>query len=207
MGKTLIVGIAGGTGSGKTTFTQAVAQKLGEHATVISHDSYYRRHDDLTYKERSRLNYDHPDAYETDLMVHHLSDLLMGRSVQMPEYDFSIHNRIEHTTTVHPSPVILVEGIMILHSAELRGLMDIRVFVDADADVRILRRALRDQSERGRSLDSVITQYLATVKPMHEEFVEPTKQYAHIIVPGMGNSDVAVNMLVNYIQERLREEG
>ena len=202
----LVVGIAGGTGSGKTTFTQALAMQLGDEVSVttIMHDNYYRAHDDLEYDERTLLNYDHPDAFETDLMVRHLAALKRGEAVDMPIYDFTIHNRSSKTRRAEPSRVVLVEGILIFHDQELRDLMDIKVFVDADADVRILRRALRDMNERARSLDSVVAQYLATVKPMHEQFVEPAKQYADIIVPGTSTGTVAVDMLASYIREFVR---
>lgn len=196
----VVVGIAGGTGSGKTTFAHALAQRLGSDATVLTHDNYYRAHDDLTYEQRTHLNYDHPDAFETDLMVRHLAALKRGESVQVPVYDFTVHNRSQKTTLAVPSRIILVEGILIFHWPELRDLMDIKVFVDADADVRILRRALRDMDERGRSLQSVIDQYLATVKPMHQQYVEPTKQFANIIVPGTDKSQLAVDMLANHLR-------
>ncbi len=202
----LVVGIAGGTGSGKTTFTQALALQLGDDisVTTMTHDDYYRAHDELTYDERTLLNYDHPDAFETDLMVLHLAALKRGEAIDVPIYDFTVHNRSNKTRRVEPSRVVLVEGIMIFHTQELRDLMDIKVFVDADADVRILRRALRDMNERARSLDSVVSQYLTTVKPMHEQFVEPTKQYADIIVPGTSEGTVAVDMLASYIREFVR---
>ncbi|MDO4807739.1 MAG: uridine kinase [Coriobacteriales bacterium] len=196
----VVVGIAGGTGSGKTTFAHALAQRLGSDATVLTHDNYYRAHDDLTYEQRTHLNYDHPDAFETDLMVRHLAALKRGESVQVPVYDFTVHNRSQKTTLAVPSRIILVEGILIFHWPELRDLMDIKVFVDADADVRILRRALRDMDERGRSLQSVIDQYLVTVKPMHQQYVEPTKQFANIIVPGTDKSQLAVDMLANHLR-------
>ena len=202
----LVVGIAGGTGSGKTTFTQALALQLGDDisVTTMTHDDYYRAHDELTYDERTLLNYDHPDAFETDLMVLHLAALKRGEAIDVPIYDFTVHNRSNKTRRVEPSRVVLVEGIMIFHTQELRDLMDIKVFVDADADVRILRRALRDMNERARSLDSVVSQYLTTVKPMHEQFVEPTTQYADIIVPGTSEGTVAVDMLASYIREFVR---
>lgn len=202
----LVVGIAGGTGSGKTTFTQALALHLGDDVSVttMTHDDYYRAHDDLEYDERALLNYDHPDAFETDLMVRHLASLKRGEAIDVPVYDFTVHNRSNKTRRVEPARVVLVEGIMIFHAQELRDLMDIKVFVDADADVRILRRALRDMNERARSLESVVSQYLATVKPMHEQFVEPTKQYADIIVPGTSTGTVAVDMLASYIREFVR---
>ena len=167
MDKIIVIGIAGGTGSGKTTITRQLVRHFGQDVSVIYHDNYYKAHHDLSYEERSKLNYDHPDAYDTDLMVHDLKELKMGHSVECPVYDFTIHDRSSSTLTIRPSRVIIVEGILIFASEELRNLMDIRIFVDTDADVRILRRIRRDVRERGRSLESVINQYLDTVKPMH----------------------------------------
>lgn len=203
MSKALIVGIAGGTGSGKTTFTSAIAKRLGSNAVVVTHDNYYRAHDDLTYDERTLLNYDHPDAYETELMVEHLAALKRGESIEIPVYDFTVHNRSNKTIAVDPKPVILVEGILILADKQLRDLMDIKVFVDVDADIRILRRLVRDVSERGRSIESVIDQYLWTVRPMHEAFVEPSKRFADIIVPAMSTNEIAQEMLASRILQQL----
>ncbi len=203
VGDIIVIGIAGGTGSGKTTITQEVARRLGDEITVITHDSYYCAHHEMTYDERVLLNYDHPDAYDTEMLVADLAALKRGETVEVPVYDYTIYDRSDLTTTVHPARVIIVEGIMIFHHEELRDLMDIKVFVDADADVRILRRIVRDVNERGRSLDSVITQYLSTVKPMHEAFVEPSKRYADIIIPVGGENLVALEMLVNRIQAHL----
>ena len=203
MNDVIVIGIAGGTGSGKTTITQQIAERLGDDVAVITHDSYYRAHHEMTYEERTLLNYDHPDAYETELLVEHLRMLKRGEAVEVPVYDFSIYDRTDQTTTVRPARVIIVEGIVIFASAELRELMDIKVYVDADADVRILRRILRDVSERGRSLGSIVSQYLSTVKPMHEAFVEPAKKFADIIVPVGGQNVVALEMLVNRIQVHL----
>ena len=197
-----MVGIAGGTGSGKTTFAQAVAEQLEDKATLIAHDNYYRAHDDLIYDQRVVLNYDHPDAYETSLLIKHLIDLKQGKSVEIPTYDFALHNRAARTITIHPSPVIIVEGILILADERLRDLLDIKVFVDVEADVRILRRLARDVDERGRSVQSVIDQYFATVKPMHEAFVEPSKRFADFIVPANGNNTVAQKLLVSYLQHQ-----
>ena len=199
----MIVGIAGGTGSGKTTITGQIAERLGDRVTVITHDNYYRAHHEMTYEERTLLNYDHPDAYETELLVEHLAALRRGESVEVPVYDFTIYDRTDATTTVHPAPVIIVEGIVIFAHPQLREQMDVKVYVDADADVRILRRILRDVQERGRSLESVINQYLTTVKPMHEAFVEPSKKYADVIVPSESPNLVALDMLVNRIQAHL----
>ena len=199
MNKPMIVGVAGGTGSGKTTLAEHIAKAFGDSVTVIAHDSYYRLQVGKTYEERCLTNYDHPDAIETDLLRAHLDALCRGESVEVPVYDFTVHNRSDATVTVHPTPLIVLEGILILSEAELRDMMDLRVFVDTDADERILRRILRDTKERARSLDSVIAQYLTTVKPMHEAFVEPFKRYADVIVPGGGNNPVALEMIVQCI--------
>ncbi len=206
MADILVVGIAGGTASGKTTLTRQLASRLGKDVTVIEHDSYYRAYHELSFEERTKLNYDHPDIYETELLVEHLTALRRGETVEVPVYDYSIYDRSDKTVTVAPAPVVVVEGILILADAALREQMDIKIFVDAEADVRILRRALRDGRERGRSLESVAAQYLATVKPMHEAFVEPSKRYADIIVPsgGAGNPDMALDMLVGLIDARSR---
>ena len=203
MGDIIVIGIAGGTGSGKTTITQEIVKRLGDSVTVITHDNYYNAHHEMSYDERVLLNYDHPDAYETSLMVEHLAALKRGETVEVPVYDYTIYDRTDATRTVHPSKVIIVEGILIFTDKALRELMDIKVFVDADADVRILRRIVRDVKERGRSLDSVINQYLSTVKPMHEAFVEPSKKHADIIIPVGGQNLVALEMLVNRIQAHL----
>lgn len=201
----LIIGVAGGTGSGKTTFAHAVAALLGGSGNValIAHDSYYRAHDDLSYEQRTKLNYDHPDAYETSLLVEHLEALRQGQSIDVPTYDFTRHNRSDQFTTVFPAPVVIVEGILILADERLRELMDLRVFVDVDADVRILRRLRRDVIERGRSVQSVVDQYMSTVKPMHESFVEPSKQYADLIVPALTDNDRAQKLLVAWVKQRL----
>lgn len=199
MNKPMIVGVAGGTGSGKTTLAQHIADAFGQSVTVIAHDSYYRLQQGKTYAQRCLTNYDHPDAFETDLLCAHLEALCKGESVDVPVYDYTVHNRSEQTVRVHPSPLIVLEGILLFSDTELRNRMDLRIFVDTDADERILRRIARDTKERGRSLDSVITQYLTTVKPMHEAFVEPYKRYADIIVPGGGNNPVALEMIVRSI--------
>ncbi|MBR3159132.1 MAG: uridine kinase [Atopobiaceae bacterium] len=199
----MVIGIAGGSGSGKTTITNQIVEQLGADVTVITHDNYYRAHHEMTYDERCLLNYDHPDSYETELLTEHLAALRRGESVEIPTYDFSIHDRTDETITVRPSSVIIVEGILLFFHPELRDLMDIKVFVDCDADVRILRRIMRDVRERGRTLESVINQYLATVKPMHEAFVEPSKRFADIIIPTSERNPVALDMLVNRIQAHL----
>ena len=181
--KTIIIGIAGGTGSGKTTLTEKLRDHFGANeVSVINHDSYYKRHDELPYEERCKLNYDHPDSFDTPLMVAHLRELRAGHPVQVPVYDYTIHNRSDKVVLVQPAPVIIVEGILIFDSPELCDLMDMKVFVDTDADVRILRRIGRDVKERGRTLDSVVNQYLTTVKPMHEQFVEPSTLHARATI-------------------------
>lgn len=199
MTKPMIVGVAGGTGSGKTTLAQHIAHAFGDNVTVIAHDSYYHLQLGKTYEQRCLTNYDHPDAFETDLLCTHLDALCRGESVDVPVYDYTIHNRSDKTVRVDPSPLIVLEGILIFSDATLRDRMDLRIFVDTDADERILRRIARDTKERARSLDSVITQYLTTVKPMHEAFVEPFKRYADVIVPGGGNNPVALEMIVRSI--------
>ena len=199
----MVIGIAGGSGSGKTTITNQIVEQLGSDVTVITHDNYYRAQHEMTLEERALVNYDHPDAYETSLLVEHLATLKAGKPVEIPVYDFSISDRTDQTTTVTPARVIIVEGILIFVEKALRDLMDVKVFVDCDADVRILRRIMRDVKERGRSLESVINQYLTTVKPMHELFVEPSKKFADIIIPTGGQNLVALDMLVNRIQAHL----
>ena len=178
---TIFIGVAGGTGSGKTTLTEHLAELFGSNISVVHHDNYYKRQD-CSFEERCRQNYDHPDAFDTDLMIEHLKALKRGETIHCPVYDYAIHNRTDKTVEVRPTKVVIVEGILIFQNKALRDLLDIKIFVETDADVRILRRALRDVEERGRSLESVVTQYLTTVKPMHEQFVEPTRKYADIIV-------------------------
>ena len=201
----LVIGIAGGTGSGKTTLMNNLISRFQGDVTVLSHDNYYKRHDDLTYEERTKLNYDEPAALETDLMAHHLDILRSGKSIDCPVYDFSAHNRSDDTIRIDPKPVIIVEGILIFENEELRNLMDIRIFVDTDADVRLCRRIKRDVEKRGRSLDSVLTHYQDTVKPMHERYVEPSKKYANLVVPEGGKNLVALDMIVGRIQRHLDE--
>ena len=205
MQNVIVIGIAGGTGSGKSTMIQKIKEEFHDNITILSHDFYYKRHDQLTYEERTKLNYDHPDAIETDLMIEHVRQLRQWKTVERPVYDFTIHNRVDDTVEVYPAKVVVVEGILIFENQELRDLCDIKVFIDTDADVRILRRILRDVSERGRTLDSVITQYLTTVKPMHEQFVEPSKKYADIIVPEGGYNRVALEMLNERIHSLLKQ--
>lgn len=206
MEEIMIIGIAGGTGSGKTTLTNRIKERFGEDVTVVYHDNYYKRHDEMTYEQRCLLNYDHPDAFDTDLMIEHIKCLRQGEAVQCPVYDFTVHNRSDRFVEIRPTKVILVEGILIFENQELRDLMDIKVFVDTDADVRILRRILRDVKERGRSLDSVVSQYLNTVKPMHEQFVEPSKRSADIIVLEGGQNVVALDILIQRIYAHVHKE-
>lgn len=201
---TILIGIAGGTGSGKTTLADKVVDSFGEHeVSILRHDNYYKRHDEMCYEERTKLNYDHPDAFDTELLCEHIKALKMGQSIEMPVYDYSIHNRSDETIRVNPAPVIVLEGILIFAEARLCEVMDIKVFVDTDADVRILRRIVRDVKDRGRSLDSVIDQYLTTVKPMHEQFVEPSKRRADIIIPEGGENKVALDMLIQRVRKHL----
>ena len=206
MSNVLVIGIAGGSGSGKTTLTNQIAAKFPEEVTVIKHDNYYKKHDEMSYEERSRLNYDHPNAFDTDLMIRDLRRLKQGETIECPVYDFTIHNRSKNTLTITPGKVIIVEGILIFENKELCDLMDIRIFVDTDADVRIIRRIQRDVMERARSLESVIGQYMNTVKPMHEQFVEPSKKNASLIVPEGGYNQVAMEMILNQIRSHLMAE-
>ena len=200
---TMIIGIAGGTGSGKTTLTRKLMETFGDDVSVVYHDNYYKRHVGMTYEERAALNYDHPDSFDTDLMVSDLKKLAAGEVIHCPVYDYAIHNRSDETVEVRPTRVVIVEGILIFENKALRDLMDIKIFVDTDADVRILRRILRDVKERDRSLDSVISQYLTTVKPMHEQFVQPSRQYADIVVLDGGYNLVALDMITERIRSHI----
>ena len=201
--KILVIGIAGGTGSGKTTLMKNIVDKFGDVVTVLSHDNYYHRHDLMPYEERCKLNYDEPAALETDLMAQHLLALRQGQAIDCPVYDFAQHNRSNETVRIEPRQVIIVEGILIFENEPLRNLMDIRIFVDTDADVRLCRRIKRDVNKRGRSLESVLEQYQTTVKPMHEKYVEPSKQFAHIVVPEGGKNWVALDMIMGHIRRHL----
>ena len=203
MKEILVIGIAGGTGSGKTTLMDNLIEKFSGDVTILSHDNYYKRHDELTYEQRCQLNYDEPAALETDLMARHLDALRHGEAIDCPVYDFSQHNRSNETIRIEPKSVIIVEGILIFENQELRDLMDIRIFVDTDADVRLCRRIKRDVESRGRSLESVLTQYQETVKPMHEMYVEPSTKFANIIVPEGGKNLVALDMITGRIQRHL----
>lgn len=190
----MIIGIAGGTGSGKSTFTNRLRDRFGGEIAVIYHDNYYRRHDDLPFEERKKLNYDHPDALETELLVDHIKRLRRGESVECPVYDYSIHNRSDRTVTIHPRRILVIEGILLLADVRLRELLDIKIYVEADADERILRRIVRDVKERGRDLDNIVEQYLTTVKPMHYLYVEPTRALADIVI-NSGMNDVAFDVV------------
>ena len=202
---TILIGIAGGTGSGKTTLTRHLKEHFGKDVTVIGHDSYYKRQVGRTYEERAKVNYDHPNAFDTDLLIRHLQELKAGRSIQCPVYSFVEHNRTDQTVEIQPAKVIIVEGILIFQNPTLRDMFDIKIFVETDADERILRRILRDVKERGRSLDSVIAQYRATVKPMHEAFVEPSKRNADIIIPNGGENGPAIEMLAHHIRSLIQK--
>jgi uridine kinase len=200
----MIIGIAGGTGSGKTTVAKALVTALkADNVTLISQDSYYTNKPHLPFEERARQNYDHPDAFENDLLRQHLTDLRQGKPVDIPVYDFSEHLRTQTSVRVMPRPVIVVEGLLILNDPSLRMIFDIKAFVDTDPDVRILRRIIRDTTERGRTLESVCQQYLETVKPMHEAFVEPSKRYADIIIPEGGHNTVALSLLISRVEHYL----
>ncbi len=197
----LVIGVAGGSGSGKTTVVRRIVESLGDDAvTVLEHDRYYRDHPDLRLEERAALNYDHPHSLDTELMVAHVAALRAGDAIEVPLYDFARYARRPTTETVRPTRAIIVEGILIYTDAALRDLMDIKVFVDTDPDTRFIRRLRRDVAERGRTMESVIEQYLGTVKPMHLEFVEPSKRYADIIIPQGGHNTVAIDMLLTLIR-------
>ena len=201
-----VIGVAGGTGSGKSTLVKRLQEAFKDEVATICHDYYYKAHPELTYEERTKLNYDHPKAFDTDMMVEHIKALKNNVPVERPVYSFVEHNRTEEKVLVKPSKVIIVDGILIFENKELRDLMDIKVYVDTDADIRLARRILRDVRERGRSMESVITQYTSTVKPMHEEFVEPSKKYADVIIPEGGFNSVAVSMLIHNIRSLIEQK-
>ena len=205
MDEILVIGIAGGSGSGKTTLMNNLVAQFEGEITVVSHDNYYKRHDEMTYEERCLINYDEPAAFDTALMVYQLEQLRRGQAVDCPVYDYTIHNRSDKTVTIVPKRVIIVEGILIFENEDLRNLMDIKIFVDTDADIRLCRRIKRDVNKRGRSVESVITQYQTTVKPMHEKYVEPSKKYANLIVLEGGKNVVALDMITGRIQRHLNE--
>jgi len=201
----IVIGIAGGTGSGKSTMINKIKSEFNEQITIINHDYYYKDRSDISFEERKKLNYDHPDAFDTDLMIDHIKKLKSWKQVERPVYDFTVHNRTGETVTLYPAKVIIVEGILIFENKELMKLFDVKIFIDTDPDVRIVRRILRDVRERGRSLESVINQYMTTVKLMHEQFVEPSKKYADVIVPEGGFNMVALQMINHRINAMLSE--
>ncbi|MFQ7565782.1 MAG: uridine kinase [Clostridium perfringens] len=204
MKRPIFIGITGGTGSGKSTIAKEIYRQFGEDCiAMIEQDSYYKDQSHLSMEDRVKTNYDHPNAFDNNLLVSHLESLLNGHSIQKPSYDFSIHNRIEDTTKVEPKEIVIVEGILILEDPRIRELLDIKIYVDTDADVRIIRRMVRDINERGRTMESVINQYLNVVKPMHNQFTEPTKKFADIIIPEGGQNKVAIDIIVAKIKEVL----
>lgn len=206
MSKPILIGIAGGTGSGKTTVLEKIKSIAGENKIgFLHHDSYYKDQSHKTFAERIKTNYDHPDSLETDLLISHLHDLIQGKAVLVPIYDFNQHNRMKETEKVTPTPIIIIEGILIFVDKKLRDIFDVKIFVDTDADVRFIRRLKRDITERGRTVESVIEQYLTTVRPMHLEFVEPSKRYADVIIPEGGFNKVALEMITSRIKEMLGE--
>ena len=207
MSERLFIGIAGGSGSGKTTLAERLAEHFGDRLSLLRHDDYYKAQSSLTLRERATLNFDHPDAFDTDLLIQHLDELRAGRDIDCPIYNYSLHDRDGATRRVCANEVIVLEGILIFENPELLRRLDIKIFVDTDADVRILRRLKRDVSERGRSMDSVISQYFATVKPMHEAFVEPSKRNADIIVPEGGMNRVALEMITERIISHINRKG
>lgn len=204
-GGTLMIGVAGGTGSGKTTLVRKLGERFGERVSVVCHDWYYRAQSGLTLEERARQNYDCPEAFETELLVRDLARLRDGFAVDCPQYDYAVHDRSSHTRHIFPASVVVVEGILVFADAALRDMFDIRIFVDTDADIRILRRLVRDVKERGRSIDSVCRQYISTVKPMHEAYVEPTKKFADIIVPEGGENPVALEMILGRVEKHISD--
>ena len=201
----ILIGIAGGTGSGKSTFTNRLKEAFGDRVSVIYYDNYYKRRDDLPFEERKKINYDHPDAFETQMIIDHIHALKNGQEVECPVYDYTVHNRSSQTITIKPADVILVEGIMVLQNDELRNLLDIKVYVEADADERILRRVIRDVKERGRDVEGIAKQYLTTVKPMHYIYVEPTRAMADIVI-NSGMNDVAFDLIKSKITLLLQEK-
>lgn len=206
MSNIIVIGIAGGSGSGKTTLMKNLIARFGDDVTVLSHDNYYRPYDDLNIEQRRAINWDHPDAFDTKMMIEHLRELKAGHAIECPNYDYTNYARCTETTHLEPTKVILVEGILIFENKQLCSLMDIKIFVDTDADVRLIRRIRRDVAKRGRSLDSVLTQYLSTVKPMHEQFVEPSKKNADLVVLEGGQNLVALEMIIDRIQRHIDNE-
>lgn len=204
--KPILIGIAGGTGSGKSTIAREIYSRFNEDCiAMVEQDSYYKDQSNIAFEERIKINYDHPKAFDTELLVEHLKTLLKGEAIEKPLYDFEIHNRKKETVRVEPKDIIIVEGILILEDPAIRDILDIKIYVDTDADVRIIRRMLRDINERGRTVDSVINQYLNVVRPMHMQFVEPTKRYADIIIPEGGHNKVAIDIIVANIKQILQK--
>lgn len=202
-----VIGVAGGTGSGKSTLVKRLQDAfIGDDVATLCHDYYYKAHSELSYEERTKLNYDHPQAFDTQMMVEHIKALKDGVPIEHPVYSFVEHNRMKERVLVKPSRVIIVDGILIFENRELRDLMDIKVYVDTDADIRLARRIMRDVCDRGRTMQSVIDQYVSTVKPMHEEFVEPSKRYADVIIPEGGFNSVAIAMLIENIKSLINNE-
>jgi uridine kinase len=202
----LVIGIAGGTGSGKTTIADYILETVGpEKIAFLPHDAYYRDQTDLAYEERSQVNFDHPASLETELLIEHITNLRNQQTIHLPDYDFKTHSRTNKTIQINPQPIILIEGILILAEPELRNLFDLKIYVDTDADIRFIRRLKRDIEERGRTTESVINQYLETVRPMHLEFVEPSKRYASVIIPEGGYNTVALDLIVARIESMLQE--
>ncbi|OYD07488.1 uridine kinase [Paludifilum halophilum] len=206
MKRPVIIGVAGGSGSGKTTVARNICERFSDSVALIEQDAYYKDQSHLPMEERIKTNYDHPLAFDHELLISHIEELIRGRPIQKPVYDYTRHTRSPEKVTVHPKDVIILEGILLLEEERLRELMDIKAFVDTDADVRILRRLERDVKSRGRSLDSVIQQYLTVVRPMHLQFIEPSKRYADLIIPEGGYNQVAVNLLINQIQTIVSKE-
>jgi uridine kinase len=203
----IVIGIAGGSGSGKTTVANVVLKRVGKHRIAfLPHDAYYRDISDLPYSQRIQINFDHPDSLETDLMIEHIKQLKEWRDIHLPVYDFTTHSRTDQTVLIHPQHVILVEGILIFVEPALRALMDVKIYVDTDADLRFIRRLQRDIAERGRTTERVVEQYLNTVRPMHMEFVEPSKRYADVIIPEGGLNTVALDMVTARIESLLQVE-
>jgi uridine kinase len=204
--RSIVIAVAGGTGSGKTTVANEILQRVGaEHIAYIPHDAYYRDRSHLPPRERDQVNFDHPDSLESELLIEHLKELRAGRAVEIPEYDFTTHTRTQRTRRVEPAPVVLIEGILVFVEPELRQLFDVKLYVDTDADVRFIRRLRRDIEKRGRSVESVCEQYLSTVRPMHMEFVEPSKRYADVIIPEGGFNEVAIEMVAARVKGLLEE--
>lgn len=200
MERTYVIGVAGGTASGKTTIVKIIKDYFKDDIELIGHDCYYKAHDDMPLEDRKNLNYDHPSSFDTERMVKDVADLREGKTIERPVYDYTVHNRAKEKVTIYPKKILMLEGILVLESEALRNLMDLKLFVDADADERLMRRITRDMKERGRSIDSVLSQYRDTVKPMHEQFIEPSKKHADLIIPRGGKNEVALSILKHYLK-------